>query len=191
MTSEEKKKSSSSAAAVMEKVFGDKDKVLDQALLEHPSYLKLQEELTAAEEKAAELNDRVLRTQAETANAQRRMERDIANAHKYALEKFLNELLPILDGLERAVDTHQDEEGGSGSLLDGVRMTLKMFYAAFEKFGIEQINPVGQPFNPEFHQAIKTEPASDKQPGTVLNVLQKGYLLNNRLVRPAMVIVAQ
>lgn len=154
---------------------------------------ELQIQLTAAEEKANQYWERLLRLQAEMDNLQRRVERDVANAHKYALEKFVLELLPIVDTLERAVTTHKDDESGSGSgsLLDGVSLTLKMFYTGLEKFGVEQVDPIGQPFNPELHQAVSTQVDCDTKPGTVISVLQKGYLLNNRLVRPALVVVSK
>jgi molecular chaperone GrpE len=160
-------------------------------MLDHESYVQLQKELTKAEEKASQYWDRMLRMQADTENMQRRAERDIANAHKYGLEKFLSELMPIIDNLERALAAHADDDSSKGSLLDGVSLTLKMLQPALEKFGVQQINPEGQPFNPEHHQAVSAQIVSGVQPGMVLNVLQKGYLLNNRLIRPAMVVVSK
>lgn len=159
--------------------------------LEHPSYEDLQKQLTAAEEKAAQSFEQLLRVQADMNNMQRRVERDVSNAHKYALEKFVLELLPLVDGLERAVSAHEDEDSGSGTLLDGVNLTLKMIYAAFQKFNIEQVNPESQLFNPELHQAVSTQADPHAKSNTVLSVLQKGYLLNNRLIRPALVVVAK
>ncbi|EKD55341.1 MAG: GrpE protein [uncultured bacterium] len=163
----------------------------DVEMIDHPSYQEMQQKLTEAEEKATQSWERLLRLQAEMDNMQRRTERDVANAHKYALEKFVLELLPSVDGLERALLSHADEPSGSGTLLDGVSLTLKMLYAAFEKFGIQQLSPEGQPFNPEQHQAVAAEASPDAKSGTVLSVLQKGYLLNNRLIRPALVVVAK
>lgn len=160
-------------------------------LLEHPSYIELQKQLTEAEEKVSQYWERILRMQADSDNIQRRVERDVANAHKYALEKFALELLPVVDSLERAILAHVSEESGAGSLLDGVNLTLKMLTSAMEKFGIEQVNPEGQPFNPELHQAVSTQSDSSVKSGTVINVLQKGYLLSKRLIRPALVVVAQ
>lgn len=157
-------------------------------LLDHPSYIELQAKLTEAEEKAAQNWERVLRIQADMENAQRRATRDIENAHKYALEKFVLELLPIIDSLERAANLPEDQQH---SVLEGVKLTLQMLHTAFEKFGIVQVDPMGKLFNPELHQAISTEVNGDVPPGTVLNVLQKGYLLNNRLVRPALVVVSK
>lgn len=161
----------------------------ESELLDHPSYKELQKQLTQAEEKANQSWERMLRMQADMENTQRRVERDIANAHKFALEKFVSELLPVIDGLERAIAAHAEDDASQGSLLDGVQMTLKMFSTALEKFNVQQINPLGQPFNPEHHQAISTQEDPHQKPNTVLNVLQKGYLLNNRLIRPALVVV--
>jgi len=158
----------------------------ETALLEHPSYKELQTKLTETE-------DKVLRVQAEMSNMLRRAERDVVSAHKYALEKFIAELLPVVDSFERAVVSHegQDETESNKAVLDGINLTLKMLYTAFEKFGIQQINPLGEAFNPELHQAVSTEIAPRVKPGNVANVLQKGYILNNRLVRPALVTVAK
>lgn len=186
MTKEQKE----STSALHEKLKLDENDVAleEKKLLEHPSYLELQRKLEEAEEKANQNWDRVLRIQAEKDNLSRRVERDIENAHKYGLEKFTMELLPIVDGLERAVSTLADEHSKE---LEGIILTLKMFSSAFGKFGIQQVDPMGQPFNPEQHQAVSTEANSDVVPNTVINVLQKGYLLNNRLVRPALVVVSK
>ncbi|MDX1901658.1 MAG: nucleotide exchange factor GrpE [Gammaproteobacteria bacterium] len=151
----------------------------------------LQEKCREAEEKAAKSFDQLLRMQADMENTRRRLERDVTSAQKFALEKFILELLPIVDGLERALAAHAAEESGSGSLLDGVGMTLKMVRSAFEKFGVQVIDPLGSPFNPEHHQAISTQVDDTVKPGTILNVLQKGYLLHERLIRPALVIVSK
>ena len=193
MSSHDANSKPSSTASLKQKIkTPDGEEVLDEVdQLEHPSYEELQTKLTEAEEKATYSWDRMLRVQAEMDNAQRRAERDVANAHKYALEKFTNELLPIIDGLERALDSHSEENAESGSLLDGVSLTLKMLHKAFEKFGIQQIDPEGQPFNPEHHQAVSTQENTGVKSGTVVAVLQKGYLLNGRLVRPALVVVSK
>lgn len=157
-------------------------------LLEHPSYIELQKKLTEAEESVNFYKDRMLRMQAETTNIQKRVERDIENAHKYGLEKFTLELLPIIDSLERAVTLPEEHQH---SALEGVNLTLKMLYGVLEKFGIKQVDPLSEAFNPELHQAVSTQVDSTVEPNTILNVLQKGYLLNNRLIRPALVIVSK
>lgn len=195
MTSKDKD-NKSSTASFRQQFGGEKTQEaeaepVEREQLTHPAYEEIQKQLTEAEEKASQYWERMLRMQAETDNMQRRVERDIANAHKYALEKFVLELLPVVDSLERAIVSHVQDESGAGSLLDGVSLTLKMFNTAMEKFGVEQVNPEGQPFNPELHQAVSTQSDPDIKPGTVINVLQKGYLLNKRLIRPAMVVVAK
>jgi molecular chaperone GrpE len=162
----------------------------DEALLEHPSYIELQKKLDEAEEKANQNWDRSLRIQAEMDNTQRRAERDVSNAHKYALEKFSLELLPVVDNLERSLLT-SEEEHSVNAVLEGIKLTLKMFHAALEKFGVEQVNPEGQVFNPDLHQAVSVQVDPKIKPNTVINVLQKGYLLNNRLIRPALVVVSK
>lgn len=158
--------------------------------LDHPSYMELQSKLTEAEKKAEQYFEKALRIQADLENNQRRTERDVANAHKYGLEKFVSELLPIIDNLERTIDT-ATEKHTPEAILEGVKMTLKLFYSAMEKFGVKQVNPENQAFNPEFHQAISTQADDSVAPGTVLNVMQKGYLLHGRLVRPALVVVSK
>lgn len=161
-------------------------------LLSHPSYQELLTKLNEAEQKTNEYWERLLRAQAEIDNASRRNERDVANAHKYALEKFVNELLPIIDSLELCISqTTPEVKDSAGAVIEGVKLTLKMFYAAIEKFGVKQVNPVSEPFNPEFQQAISMQPGSGLAPGTVVSVLQKGYTLNGRLIRPALVVVAK
>ncbi len=188
MSSEESK--NASTASLKQKLQAEAD-AQHEALLAHPSYIELQKKLDEADAKANENWERVLRMQADADNLQRRVERDVANAHKYALEKFVLELLPVIDNLERAISAHISEESGSGTLLDGVSLTLKMFQSAVEKFGVEQVNPENAPFNPELHQAVSTQEDASVKPNTVLQVLQKGYLLNNRLIRPALVVVSK
>ena len=165
---------------------------IPQDLLTHPSYQELMQKLTEAEQKTNQYWERILRMQAESENVQRRVERDVANAHKYALEKFVAEIIPIIDSLELCVASAQPEDDEkAAAILDGVNLTLKMFYAAVEKFGVKQVNPAAEMFDPEFQQAISMQHNPAVKPGTVISVLQKGYTLNNRLVRPALVIVAK
>lgn len=167
---------------VDEVVTGDSEE-----LLEHPSYRDLQNKLNEAEAKANQYWDRMLRMQADSDNVKRRCERDVENAHKYALEKFALELLPIMDSLERATSIPEQP----AEVLEGVNLTLRMLKQALEKFGVEQVDPISQPFNPDFQQAVSTQEDSSVKPGTVLSVLQKGYLLNKRLIRPALVVVSK
>lgn len=161
-------------------------------LLSHPSYEELMQKLDETESKANEHWERILRMQAEADNLARRAERDLTNAHKFAIEKFAAELLPIIDSLELSIsNVPSEKDEAADCILEGVQLTLKMFYSAIEKFGIKQVNPISEIFDPNFQQAISTQADSSVEPGTVLSVLQKGYTLNNRLLRPALVVVAK
>lgn len=172
--------------------FADDAMQQDQSLLEHPAYQELQQKLTEAEQKVEQNWDRVLRMQAEKDNLERRVERDISNAHKYALEKFANDLLPIVDSLELCLNSASAEQNEAmKAFLDGVELTLKMFRSTMEKYGIAQVNPMGETFEPEFQQAISMQVDPKLPPNTVLSVLQKGYTLNGRLLRPALVAVSK
>ena len=147
--------------------------------------------LEDARTKADEHYSQMLRTQAELENVRKRSARDLENAHKFALEKFMVELLPVRDSLElglaAAVESgHTDPE----KLKEGMDLTLKMFADAMAKFGARPVDPQGQRFNPELHQAMSMQEAPDHDPNTVLTVVQKGYQLNDRLIRPALVIVS-
>lgn len=144
--------------------------------------------LAAAEAKAAENWERYVRAAAETENVRKRAARDVENAHKFALERFGKELLAAKDGLEMALAA--SENASVESLLEGSAATLKLLGSTMERFGIEQLDPDGEPFDPEWHEAIDVRPSDAVEPGTVLTVVQKGYSLNGRLLRPAMVIVA-
>jgi len=147
--------------------------------------------LQQAETKAQENWDKLLRVQAEMENVRRRAERDVENAHKYALEKFAAELLPVKDSLELGAAAAQKEDADVARLREGTELTLKLLEDALGKFGIKVVDPLEQPFNPEFHQAMSMIEAPDKKPNTVVAVMQKGYTLNERLLRPAMVVVAR
>ena len=133
----------------------------------------------------------VLLAQAEQENLRKRAIRDVEKARKFALDGFAKELLPIKDSLELGLSAAREVEGNHEKVLEGMEMTLNLLTAAMEKHHIQEINPVGQPFDPERHQAMATQPSDQYQPNTVITVYQKGYLLNDRLIRPAMVIVSQ
>ena len=152
---------------------------------------ELQKRLTQAESKASENWDKVLRIQAEMDNLKRRTQKDLDSAHKYGLEKFAKELLNVIDSLELGIQAATSDAPEVVKLKEGSELTIKQFETVFAKFNIEAIDPVGQPFNPEFHQAMTMLPSDDVEPNTVINVFQKGYVLNGRLIRPAMVVVAQ
>lgn len=143
--------------------------------------------LRQAELKAQEHHDAWLRAKAEAENTRRRAQEDVAKAHKYAIESFAAELLPVKDSLEATLAA---ENAALDALKSGVELTLKQLASVFEKSGLREINPVGEKFDPHRHQAISMLP-SDREPNTVINVLQKGYLLNDRVVRPALVTVAR
>ncbi len=147
--------------------------------------------LEEARNKAAENWDQVLRVQAELENSRRRAQRDVESAHKYALEKFALELLPVKDSLEMGLDAASSEDANVEKLREGTELTLKMLASAMEKFGIKEVNPVGEPFDPEQHQAMTMQESEEHEPNTVIAVMQKGYLLNDRLIRPAMVVVCK
>ena len=132
--------------------------------------------------------DRYLRAAAETENVRKRASRDVEHARKYALEGFGAEMLAVKDSLELGLEAA--ESADAGSIAEGNLATLKLLTTALERFGITEIDPIGEPFDPERHEAINMQPSADAEPGSVLTVVQKGYSLNDRLLRPAMVVVA-
>ncbi len=152
---------------------------------------QLAADLAAAREKAEESWDKLVRTQAEMENLRRRTEKDLQNAHKYALEKFAKELLTVMDSLELGIQAASGDSAEVAKLREGSELTLKQFRAVMEKFDIVPVEPLGQKFNPDLHQAMAMEPSTSAEPNTVVKVFQKGYLLNDRLLRPAMVVIAQ
>lgn len=150
---------------------------------------RIQEAVQAA---LAEQRDMVLRAQAEVQNMRRRCEADIEKAHKFALEKFSSELLTVVDNLERALNAVTDRSSEQiNALAEGVELTLKSFLEILNKFNVQQVNPVGEPFDPQVHQAITTVVNPNVEPNTVLDVMQKGYTLHGRVIRPAMVVVSK
>ncbi len=182
---DESKGSSARAEQTSESPAGESEE-----LLEAPTVAKLEEKLAEAEAKADENWQRVLRMQADLDNQRKRAERDVENAHKYALERFAEALLPVKDSLEMGlVAARSDQE--AGKILEGTELTLKMLTEVMSKFGIEEIPAEGQPFDPELHQAMTMQESNEVPPNTVLSVMQKGYTLNGRLLRPAMVIVSK
>jgi len=157
-----------------------------------------QEDLTLlledARTKADEHWNQLLLAKAEVENTRRRARQDIENAHKFAIEKFVLELLPVKDSLEMglaAADNDSSDNEIATQLKEGTGLTLKMLTSALEKFGIEAINPTGDNFDPALHQAMSMQESADHAPNTVMMVVQKGYQLNERLIRPAMVVVSK
>jgi molecular chaperone GrpE len=145
-------------------------------------------ELEQVQAKADENWDRYLRTAAELENVRKRAARDVENAHRFALERFGRDLLAVKDSLEMGLAAA--DSASVESLMEGSEATLKMLGATMQQFGIEEVEPAGEPFDPEFHEAISMQPSDDVEPGSVVTVVQKGYSLNGRLLRPAMVVVA-
>ena len=152
---------------------------------------ELLKKLEEAQAQALQFKDQALRTVAEMQNVRRRVERDVENAHKYALEKFSGELLPVVDNLERALAASDRSNEAVKPLADGVELTLKAFLDVLKKFQVEQINPHGQPFSPELHEAVAMVDVPHAEPNSVIDVLQKGFMLNGRLLRAATVVVAK
>jgi len=150
------------------------------------------EKMHAAELAASQAREDLLRVQAEMQNLRRRTEQDVEKAHKYGQEKFASELLAVIDNLERALEAAKDHEDGRvKAIYDGVNLTLKSFTDMFGKFNIEPIDPLGEPFDPQLHQAMSTQENAEVEPNTVTAVMQKGYMLHGRVLRPAMVMVSK
>lgn len=150
----------------------------------------LQKEIATEKARADENWDKLLRSVAELENIKRRSDKDIASAHKYALERFVDQLIPVLDSLEHALANFNESHNVS-SMREGIVLTLKMFNEVLAKNGVTELNPVGQVFNPQLHEAMSMQEVSDKPNNSVLTVLQKGYQLNDRVIRPARVIVVK
>ena len=138
----------------------------------------------------ANAKDQLLRTIAEMENVRRRSSREVENARKFAVEGLLSDLLPVLDSLEKAVETAQNTAGAE-AIAEGVELSLKLFSDSLGRFGVEQIDPLGAPFDPQQHEAMAMVPNADAEPNSVMEVMQRGYTLNGRLVRAAKVIVTK
>lgn len=148
---------------------------------------KLEEELAAAQQELETTKDQMLRAAADAQNTRRRAEIDIAKAHKFGLEKFARELLPVIDSLEKAAASMENAEPAQK---EGVEMTLNLFLTALGKGGIQQINPLNETFNPQLHEAMSMVPNPELPANSVMDVVQTGYSISDRLLRPAMVVVA-
>jgi len=153
---------------------------------------RLQEQLDAAETAAGMARDELLRVQAEMQNLRRRTEQDIEKAHKFGQEKFSTELLAVMDNLERsAAAAEASEDEAVQAIKEGVELTLKGFMDCFKRFNIEAVDPLGEPFDPQLHQAMSIQESPDAEPNSVIAVMQKGYTLHGRVIRPAMVMVSK
>lgn len=164
---------------------------LEERPLEELPAAELAALVREARTKAEENWNQFLRLKAEMENFRRRSERELENAHKYGVEKFAGELLGVRDSLEMGLAAAQEPSADVAKLREGGELTLKLLGQVFERFGIEEIDPAGQRFDPAFHEAMAMQERADVEPNTVLNVVQKGYRLNGRLLRPAMVIVSK
>ena len=149
--------------------------------------------LAAAREAADKAHDQALRAQAELENVRRRAQRDVESAHKFALERFAADLLPVVDSLERAVETAREQADSASvkAIAEGVALSLKLFLDTLGKAGIQRVDPIGAPFDPKVHQAVAMVDSPETEPGSVVRVLQPGFTLQGRVVRPAMVMVAR
>jgi len=151
----------------------------------------LQAQLEEAQQSVKDNWDKLLRSQAEMENLKRRNAKDLENAHKFALDGFVKALLEVKDSLTMGLKTAKEDSASVQSITEGLEMTDKVFLSTLEKFGVELLNPAGETFNPEFHEAVTMLPMPDKESNSVLEVVQHGFTLNGRLVRPAMVVVVQ
>jgi molecular chaperone GrpE len=177
--------------AEREAIENEAEQLLDEVENETLSAEELARQLDEASNKAKENWDKLLRMQAEMENLRRRTEKELQNAHKFALERFVKELLPVIDSVELAVQAASVDAPDISKIREGNELILQQFLSVLEKFNVTALDPVGEPFNPDRHEAMSMQPRADVEPNTVVQVFQKGFLLNDRLIRPAMVIVAQ
>jgi molecular chaperone GrpE len=161
---------------------------LDQ---EAPSIESLQTRIEELSTELAQTKEQVLRAHADAQNARRRAEQDVEKAHKFGVERFVNDILPVADNLERTIDASKSETADLSTLVEGAELTLKSLLDGLNRHKVEQVNPEGEPFDPQLHQAMTAQEQADVEPNTVLNVFQRGYTLHGRLVRPAMVVVSK
>jgi molecular chaperone GrpE len=147
--------------------------------------------LAQAEQKAKEYWDQLLRMRAEMDNLQKRSQRDVEHAHKYALEPFIKALIPVVDSLEQGLSMPTDSGEHAKALHHGMELTLKMFLSTLARFHVEIVDPLHEAFDPTHHEAMVMQPSEEHAPGTILTVVQKGYILHGRLLRPARVIVSR
>lgn len=164
---------------------------VEPAAADLPDAQTLAQELETVTAEMDQLRDQLLRTQADFLNVRRRAEQDVEKAHKFGVEKFAGEMLPVVDSLERAIEACGAEDAATQAIREGVELTLGMLVSGLTKFKIEPVDPQGEAFDPALHQAMSLVDAPDAAPNTVVAVVQKGYTLNGRLLRPAMVMVSK
>ena len=180
MTKKKEQKTQKSASNKAKEELEDNSKIED-----------LESQLQEAQQSAKDNWDKLLRSQAEMENLKRRTTKDLENAHKFALDGFVKALLEVSDSLTMGIKSAKDEKATIETTTEGLELTMKVFNITLEKFGVESINPVDEKFDPELHEAVTMVPMPDKKSNTVLEVIQTGFTLNGRLVRPALVIVVQ
>ena len=174
---------------IVEETATDEDEAAEQ---ESNLELSVDEQLAEALDKLLESKDAVLRAEAEMQNVRRRTERDVENAHKYGIERFLQNLLPVVDSIEKSIDTaDQADLDENDPVIEGIRLCYKLLLDVLEREQVEVVDPLGEPFDPNEHEAMSMVENPDVEPNSVIAVMQKGYKLNNRLVRPAMVMVSK
>ena len=180
MTKKKEQKTQKSASNKAKEELEDNSKIED-----------LESQLQEAQQSAKDNWDKLLRSQAEMENLKRRTTKDLENAHKFALDGFVKALLEVSDSLTMGIKSAKDEKATIETTTEGLELTMKVFNRTLEKFGVESINPIDEKFDPELHEAVTMVPMPDKKSNTVLEVIQTGFTLNGRLVRPALVIVVQ
>lgn len=159
--------------------------------IEDVNPVELIAQIDGLQTEVSQLKEQGMRTQAEMQNVRRRAEQDVEKAHKFGLDKFVGDMLPVVDNLERALASMDAEDEALKGAREGIELTLKSLLDALKRHQVEAIDPAGEPFDPEFHQAMTMVPNPDVEPNSVMDVFQKGYTLHGRLVRPAMVVVAK
>jgi len=152
---------------------------------------EMETKIKSLEEEAKETYDRFLRVSAEFENYKKRSAREMSEFKKFANESLIKELLLVVDNMERAISSSKDEGNSNSGLIEGIDMTLKELLKIFEEFGVKQVESLGKPFDPNFHQAVMQEETDEHPHNTVINELQKGYIINERLLRPATVVVSK
>ena len=180
MTKKKEQKTQKSASNKAKEELEDNSKIED-----------LESQLEEAQQSTKDNWDKLLRSQAEMENLKRRTTKDLENAHKFALDGFVKALLEVSDSLTMGIKSAKDEKATIETTTEGLELTMKVFNSTLEKFGVESINPIDEKFDPELHEAVTMVPMPDKKSNTVLEVIQTGFTLNGRLVRPALVIVVQ
>jgi molecular chaperone GrpE len=189
--STDQKQNDSQVESIEDEGIFEEDLSLDEPVSQEAIIEELKKELAAAEQKAQDSWDKAVRTLAEMENLKKRTQKELEDAHKYALSSFAKELLPVLDSLELGLQAATGDSEEVKKFREGNELTIKQFDTVFAKFNVVTVDPMGQPFNAEQHQAVLMQEVEGVGTNTVVNVFQKGYMLNGRLLRPAMVVVAK